>query len=115
MDTLPLFFYTSRQIAQDICSSLSLRAGPSRVIYLSSTRCETGADAAASLSIKDRPVELRCALEIDRSDVTGPSRAHPIFGPDGVILRPGGGVEYRYKRPALPLDNTPEWEPLGIP
>ena len=115
MERLRLYFYASREIAQDVASTLSLRAGPSGVICLSGDSCTTGAEAAATLSIKDRPVELRCEIEVERSAVEGPTRVHPLFGTDGLMLRPGGGSEYRYKWPILTLESAPEWKSLGIP
>ncbi len=115
MDTVPLFFYASRFIAQDICSSRSLRAGPSGFIHFSSESWESGAQAAASLSVKDHPVEVRCVVEVERTKLLGPKPARPIRGPDGTILRVGGGREFRYKGPRLSLERVPEWKHLGIP
>ena len=115
MDLVRVFVYTSRKTAQDIVSTRSLRAGPSRVLYVSAASFATGAEAAAALSIKDQPVELRCAIELDKRDLKGPTRAHPLYGTDGSILRPGYGPEYRCNFSSLPLEGKLEWESLGIP
>ena len=115
MPKLSLFFYTSRQIAQDVCSSLSLRAGASQHISLTSKRSEVGAEAAAFLSIKDRPVEVRCSVEVDVSLLRGPSQTHPLYGVDGIMLRPGGWEEYLCSASFLSLKCAPEWQALEIP
>jgi hypothetical protein len=110
-----LLHYTSRQGAQDISSSGCLRAGPSSRICLTSTKCESGWEAAAGLSIPDRPVEFFCALDVLDGSVSGPMVAHPLFAIDGTLLRPGGWPEYHLNEPVLYLESPPKWEALNGP
>ena len=100
MEEIQLYLYSCRQIAQDIYSSLFFRAGPSQVLYFSPDLYETGA---------------RAAVNVPRSDLVGPTPAHPLFSPDGTMLRPGCGKEYRYIRPTLSFKSSPEWKPLEFP
>lgn len=112
---LRLYHYTSRQGAQDIVASNSLRAGPSRVIYLTTDMCDTGSAAAATLAIHGKPVEVRCEVKANPQHLRGPFRVETIFGSDGTLLRPGGGVEYKYLQVSLDLEGQPQWELLRSP
>jgi len=85
------------------------------VIYLTPDNLESGAEAAAALSVKGHAVEVRCEVEVESTDLTGPVAALPLFGPDGDILRPGGGREYVCKGPTLHLKHAPQWKHLTIP
>jgi len=115
METIQLYFYASRQIAQDISCSRFLRAGPSGYIYLTPVTCTSGTEAAASLSIHGHPVEFRCRINAPRQFLEGPVPAHALFSLDGLLLRPGGGAEYRFSNPVLFLDSPPEWRNLDWP
>lgn len=116
VETLQLYFYTSRESAQDISCSLSIQPGPSSAVSLSPNFCRSGTHAAARLAIDNEPVEYRCAIEVDRNRIHGPIRVQAIFGINGILLRPGGGAEYTYeKNQILTLDSPPRWEALEGP
>jgi len=88
------YHYTSRQGAQDIICAQLIVPGPSGRIYLARMLCVVGYEAANALSIVSKPVEMVC--EIPDSLVAGPTsprKVRPLRGPDGTIMRRGGGEE----------------------
>src|SRR5436305_7156447 len=107
-----LLHYTSRQGAQDLSTCLSLRSGPSHRIYLTSADCESGSQAAAYLSVNDRPMEFRCTVDVPAEMLLGPIAAHPLFGPDGALLRHGMAPEYRINDLVFLLETAPVWQSL---
>jgi hypothetical protein len=112
---LKLFHYTSRQFAQDISCSGILRPGPSGVVYLSPLRVDKGVDAAAILG-GSGTVEFRCEVEVDSDSrwLKGPFSVEQIFNLDGIVYRPGGGVEYEYEG-LIRFGSPPKWTELGRP
>src|SRR6266700_1393006 len=86
------YHYTSRQGAQDIICAQLIVPGPSGRIYLARMLYVVGYEAANALSIVSKPVEMVC--EIPDSLVAGPTsprKVRPLRGPDGTIMRRGGG------------------------
>jgi len=112
-ETIRLYYYTSRQAAQDIGCSLRLRPGPSGSVKLTTEFCSTGTAAAGRLSIQGSPVEFRCEVEIERHRVRGPLRAQYVLGPDGILQRAGGGAEYEIDE--VCFNDPPRFTPLESP
>jgi hypothetical protein len=88
------YHYASRQGAQDIFCARRIIPGRSGKIYVTRMLYVVGAEAANELSITGKPVEMAC--EIPDNSVgapTAPQRTHPLWGPDGTLIRRGGGEE----------------------
>ena len=88
------YHYTSREGAQNIICAGRIIPGSSGYIYLSSVLYVIGFEAANALSITGKPVEMACEIPDNAvGAATTPRRVHLFRGPDGTILRRGGGNE----------------------
>lgn len=102
------FHYTSRAHAQQIWIGGELRPGASGVLYLTPDLYDKGYQAAESLAIRGKPVEVALAFEDDHvqkscrnGEDLSPTRVEPIRE-GGRLVRVGGGAEC-FMKSTLPL------------
>lgn len=89
-----VFHYTSRAAAQSIRIDGRLWPGRGGKLYVTPSVFESGAAAAAQLSILGNPVEVVLAIPAERArDLTAAVPVEPILGEAGQEVRPGGGLE----------------------
>ena len=73
-----MYHYTSRHAAQGIHCTSVLR--PRRKwLYLTTDVFNGGAEAADHLSIRFKPVEIRCEVEVDEAILQPPRKVRPIW------------------------------------
>lgn len=92
-----------------------IRPGPSGYVYLTDQSYESGIAAASALALVGYAIECRCSAVIEVEHLEGPRPAHALYSLDGVLIRPGGGAEYRYRQHALSFHDPPDWTALEMP
>lgn len=87
-----VFHYTSRQAAQDIIGSGSLKPGPRGKLYLTEVLYTSGAEAANRLGITNKPVEVVGLVPREAVDKASPlGHVFPVWE-GATMIREGGGA-----------------------